>query len=52
MVRGWQSNLKGSGSTEAAMRACHNMNPVIDGRKANGNLACLWCSKTSSSYFS
>ncbi|XP_024010810.1 probable RNA-binding protein ARP1 isoform X2 [Eutrema salsugineum] len=30
---------------EAAMRACQNMNPVIDGRRANCNLACLGAQK-------
>jgi hypothetical protein len=27
------------------MRACQNMNPVIDGRRANCNLACLGAQK-------
>lgn len=30
---------------EAAMRACQNMNPVIDGRRANCNLAFLGAHK-------
>lgn len=30
---------------QAAMRACQNMNPVIDGRRANCNLACLGAQK-------
>lgn len=30
---------------EAAMRACQNTNPVIDGRRANCNLACLGAQK-------
>ncbi|KAG7587393.1 RNA-binding domain superfamily [Arabidopsis thaliana x Arabidopsis arenosa] len=30
---------------EAAMRACQDMNHVIDGRKANCNLACLGAQK-------
>ncbi|XP_010523838.1 PREDICTED: RNA-binding protein 24-like [Tarenaya hassleriana] len=31
---------------EAAMRACQNISPVIDGRRANCNLACLGAQKT------
>ncbi|XP_010545168.1 PREDICTED: RNA-binding protein 24 [Tarenaya hassleriana] len=30
----------------AAMRACENISPVIDGRRANCNLACLGAQKT------